>query len=154
MRFAVVLSALALLIPSTSARPVSAQDTGLVSLDSLRDSARPLLIFAPKPDDPQLEIQLRTLNEHAPAMREREVVPIAIPYRTPSPTPAGLNNADGEAARRRFHVAPGQFAVILLGKDGGEKLRSDKPLSMTKLNSTVDAMPMRQEMHGKRRPQP
>lgn len=41
--------------------------------------------------------------------------------------------------------------VILIGKDGGAKLRSEKPLSMAKLQETIDAMPMRQdEMNGKK----
>ncbi len=49
------------------------------------------------------------------------------------------------AARRRFHVRPNDFTVILIGKDGGEKLRSHQPVSLDILRSTIDAMPMRQE---------
>jgi len=124
---------------------LAAQVSGLTTLDSLRDRARPLLIFAPKPDDPRLEIQLRTLKEHAAETQERDLVPIALPFHTPSPTDAVLAPGAAEAARRRFHVAPGDFAVILIGKDGGAKLRSDKPFSMEKLNETIDAMPMRQD---------
>jgi hypothetical protein len=122
-----------------------AQVTGLTRLKDLKDRARPLLIFAPKPDDPQLQIQVRTLNEHAAETHDRDLVPIALPYNNPSPTPAQLTPTDAEAARRHFHVNPGDFAVILIGKDGGSKLRSDKPLTMEKLNETIDAMPMRQD---------
>ena len=137
--------ALALAFPAVSGLQAAAQVTGLTTLDSLRDRARPLLIFAPKPDDPQLAIQLRTLDQHAAEVRDRDLVPIALPYNNPSPTAALLSPADSEAARRRFHVAPGDFTVILLGKDGGSKLRSSKPLSMERLNETIDAMPMRQD---------
>ncbi len=122
----------------------------MTTLAELRDHARPLLIFASRPDDPQLEIQVRTLNEHAAEAHERDLVPVALPYNNPSPTPVQFSATDAEAARRRFHVAPGDFTVILVGKDGGAKLRSAKPLSMQKLMDTIDAMPMRQdEMHGK-----
>ena len=117
----------------------------LPALDRLRDRVRPLLIFAPKPDDPQLEIQIRTLNEHAAETRDRDLVAIALPYNNPSPTTAQLSATDAEAVRRRFHVDPGDFRVILIGKDGGEKLRAKKPLPMEKLIETIDAMPMRQD---------
>ena len=95
-------------------------------------------------------IQLRTLAEHAAEAQDRQIVPIALPYNSPSPSDLQLSATDAEAARRRFHVAPGEFAVILLGKDGGSTLRSSKPIPMAKLNETVDGMPMRQdEIRGK-----
>lgn len=124
---------------------LSSQITGITSLNALRDRVRPLLIFAPKPDDPRLEIQVRTLTEHAAEAHDRDLVAIALPYHNPSPTAAQLSPDEAEAARRRFHVAPGDFAVILIGKDGGSKLRSAKPLSLDKLSETIDAMPMRQD---------
>jgi hypothetical protein len=127
-----------------SAMAASAQ-SGIVSLRGLRDTSRPLLIFAPSPSDPQLQIQLRTLRENAAAVAERDVVVIALPYQSPSPTPATLTDDGATAARRRFHVAPPDFTVILIGKDGGEKLRTHQPISLDTLRSTIDAMPMRQE---------
>jgi hypothetical protein len=36
------------------------------------------------------------------------------------------------------------FNFILIGKDGGEKLTSNQPVSLEKLYSTIDSMPMRQ----------
>ncbi len=136
--------------PFAAAAPqANATPTGIVSLASLRDRARPLLIFAPRPDDPQLEIQLRRLHDDAAEVSERDVVVIDVPYESPATTASLLTPDDAQAARRRFNVAPGDFAVILIGKDGGEKLRSSKPLSMQRLRDTIDAMPMRQqEMRG------
>ena len=129
-----------------------AQTTGMTSLQSLRDNSRALLVFAPQPNNPQLEIQLRTLREHEAEAHERDLVAIALPYNNPGPSAAQLSPDEAEAVRRRFHVAPADFVVILLGKDGGAKLRSSKPLTMEKLNETIDAMPMRQdEMRGKGR---
>lgn len=55
----------------------------------------------------------------------------------------GLPPAD--ALRRRFRIddqAP--FTVILVGKDGREKLRDSKPVASTKLFALIDSMPMRQ----------
>jgi len=138
MPLATLLLALTLAAPQTTS-------TGIVTLSALRDRARPLLIFAPTPNDPQLEIQLRRLNQSPTALAERDVVVIAIPYNNPSPTAAALTGSGAEAARRRFHVPPADFTVILIGKDGGEKLRSTKPLTLQQLLDTIDAMPMRQD---------
>ena len=135
---------------SSASSHATAQQQGLTTLNQLRNQSRALLVFAPRPDDPQMGIQLRILNEHAAAAHERQIVPIALPFQSPSPSELQLSDGDAEAARRRFHVNPEDFAAILLGKDGGEKLRSSKPVSMHKLDATIDAMPMRQdEVRGK-----
>lgn len=132
---------------------VSAQQRGLTTLNQQRGQTRPLLIFASRPDDPQMGIQLRTLWEHATEAHERQIVGIALPYNSPSPSELQLSATDAEAARRRFNVPPEQFTVILLGKDGQEKLRSTKPVSMKKLDDTIDELPMRQQETRSRAPQ-
>ena len=115
------------------------------TLEQLHDSYRPLLIFAENPNDPSLLAQLHMLKDVASGLNRRDVLLIAIPYEAPSPTDVSLTTDASTAARRRFHVAPPDFTVILLGKDGGEKLRSTKPVSFTKLQEKIDSMPMRQE---------
>jgi hypothetical protein len=148
MRFSFPAALLAspLVLACLAPSPIPSQmPAGIVSLATLRDRARPLLIFAPTPNDPQLQIQLRRLHDHVPDLTARDIVVIAIPYENPSPTPATLTVEAAQSARRRFHIAPTDFIVILIGKDGGEKLRSSKPLTIEKLNETIDAMPMRQQ---------
>jgi len=39
--------------------------------------------------------------------------------------------------------------VVLIGKDGGEKLRSAQPITAERLFATIDAMPMRQSETGR-----
>lgn len=113
------------------------------TLAQLRDRYRPLLLFAARPDDPSLLAQLTKLKDAAPGLKERDVLVIAIAYKDPSPTEVSLSAAEGAAARRAFHVAPEDFTAILLGKDGGEKYRSAKPVSFERLQSKIDSMPMR-----------
>lgn len=49
-----------------------------------------------------------------------------------------------------FGVKSQQFRTILVGKDGGIKLNSDKPLDACALFNLIDTMPMRrQEMRAK-----
>ena len=121
------------------------QNAGPTTLAQWRDRARPLLIFAPAPDDARMLAQLHTLGEHAAEMADRDLVPIAVPYRDASSGVAQLGPQEAEVVRQRFHVRPEEFAVVLVGKDGGAKWRSGKPVSMEALNGKIDAMPMRKE---------
>ncbi len=135
-----VAFALAMTLTATAQTPPSP-----TTLAQLRDTYRPLLLFARSPDDPSLLAQMTRLKDSAAGLHERDILVIAVPYNTPSPTQTSLTPADATEARRRFHVAPTDFTAILIGKDGGEKLRSTKPLSFNKLRDTVDAMPMRRD---------
>ncbi|SFO06815.1 DUF4174 domain-containing protein [Sphingomonas sp. OK281] len=51
--------------------------------------------------------------------------------------------SDSSAALRRKYHLPATFTAILIGKDGGEKLRGTKPFPAAALEATIDAMPMR-----------
>ena len=66
---------------------------------------------------------------------------------------SGLGAREMAATRRRYHVTSGSFTVVLLGEDGGEKLRSDKPVKAEELDSLIDRMPTRklemQQPHAK-----
>ncbi len=140
MRLTSLVAGLMLILPLPAQTPPSP-----TTLVQLRDRYRPLLIFAAAPDDPSLLAQLTRLKDAAAGLEERDVIVIAVPYRDPAPTEVSLSAAEAQAARRAFHVGPEEFTAILLGKDGGEKYRSKKPVSFDKLRGTIDSMPMRKE---------
>lgn len=48
-----------------------------------------------------------------------------------------------ESAFKKHKASAKSFVFILLGKDGGEKLRSNELVSLEKLYRTIDDMPMR-----------
>ncbi len=114
------------------------------SLASLVDTNRVLLVIAPSDADPRFKRQLALLRGHAAEMKERDLVLVANLVHAGPPAPYLVDN-DALATRHRFHVEDGDFAVLLLGKDGDEKLRSATPIPMARLNRTIDAMPMRQQ---------
>jgi len=132
------------LAPSSLA-PSSPTARTTTSLTALRDNSRPLLIFAPKANDFQLKIQLHYLLANPSAVTQRDIIAIAIPITGVAPTHITLTSADAQSARQRFGVAPEDFLVILLGKDGGEKIRSNRPVTLEMLTEIIDAMPMRQD---------
>ena len=142
---------LALLFALTPALVLAAQSP---PLDSLKDKSRVLLVFAPTDQTPEFQQQIATLNRHTRELQDRDLILIPVLTHVGQATTANtLRNAHTPIAsdsqqvelRRRFHVPSGEFAVILIGKDGGEKLREREPLSPEKLFRTIDAMPMRRD---------
>jgi hypothetical protein len=137
-----ILALATVLIPSLAHAQRPPRST---TLDALRNTYRPLLVFAAKSKSPQLLIELRNFRDASRPLAERNVLVIAVPYNSPAPTTVALTPDEAHSARRRFHVAPTDFTVILLGKDGGEKLRTHKPLTIEQLDRIIDAMPTRQQ---------
>ena len=122
-------------------------------LTSYVDHNRVLLVFAPTDADPRFQQQIGLLSHHAAELKERDLVllPNVVHAGTSKPdtlrtlnSPYPPGNEELEQ-RTRFHVQPDQFLVVLIGKDGGEKLRQHAPITIEKLSSTIDAMPMRQD---------
>ena len=117
----------------------------------MRDCYRPLLVFAPSANDARFREQVSAWTSAAAAMQERGVLLVPVTGNGPGPrldSEAGIEMLSAEeraALRRRFHVAPGVFRVVLLGKDGGSKLSSSGPVPAAQLTGVVDGMPMRKQ---------
>jgi hypothetical protein len=120
------------------------------TLRAMRDCYRPLLVFAPALDDPQLVEQFNHLKSEPIDLKSRDVlyVPI-VPEGHNQPIPgsrvptARLSEDELAAMRHHFKVEPGEFLVILIGKDGEEKLSSRTPVAAERLKALIDSMPMR-----------
>ena len=153
--FLVALGMLASSSPAQTGDPRRMIDKPvLVTLDSMRDLYRPLLVFTPTDRDPRFLAQVRLFAGAGSELNQRQVILVPLVHRSSGkPTGAGQDPANfgfmqssaAAAARSRFHIASGAFTAIQLGKDGGEKLRSNHPIAYEQLRDTIDAMPMRQE---------
>jgi len=62
-----------------------------------------------------------------------------------------LSEKSVQDIRKRLGVVGGSFQVLLIGKDGGVKLRSSEPVSMKDLFGLIDSMPMRQQEMGSKK---
>jgi hypothetical protein len=91
---------------------------------------RPLVIFAPSETDADYVQQMSILEKSKAELAERDIMVLS----DTSPTSKG---------QLRSQLNPQGFEVVLVGKDGGMKLRQQTPLSLETLLSTVDSMPMR-----------
>ena len=125
------------------------------TLEAMRDCYRPLLIFAASGTDVKLRSQLTELRSHAAALRERDVMIIVATADGSAMAAEGLpatsmGRDEAAAARKRFGLDDKDFSVLLIGKDGGEKLRTEGVLAASRLNEKIDGMPMRQSEMGKK----
>ncbi len=119
------------------------------TLAGMHDRYRPLLVFEGG-NAKQTEQQLMALASHSSELRDRQVVIVGAEGTNKSVPTFMLSEDEWRTAQRRFKVKPDEFTVILLGKDGGEKMRSHQPIPWDQLQTKIDAMPMRKEEAGRR----
>lgn len=96
-------------------------------------SVRRLLLFAGDSTDADLKTQREWLQADSLGVEERDIW-IAV-------------FTDPKTFRRMYEhhgAARHAFTLVLMGKDGTEKLRSDKPVTTRELFELIDSMPMRQ----------
>ncbi len=104
----------------------------LAATTAAAPSLHRLVVVVGQASDPRVTQQHAALEHDAAALRERDVV---------------VQDITPEAARRDRPelgvTAEAAFEVLLVGKDGGVKLRRDKPLAASEITALIDTMPMR-----------
>lgn len=109
-------------------------------LDQYRWKNRILLVFAPDPQDQHLMDQLSLLNASRAGLVDRDLKVIVVNPKSNTSLPT----ADSKHLYQVYKVEKDTFRVVLIGKDGTEKLRASQPISPIDLFRIIDAMPMRQ----------
>lgn len=119
-------------------------------LDGYLWNHRPLLVFAPSASDPRLVETLARIESSRCEFTSRDLVLAQV-------LTDGTSMLDGrvlepDSARRlvdQYAVADNTFTVLLIGKDGSQKLRADTVPNLQTVYAVIDGMPMRgQEMNG------
>lgn len=106
---------------------------------------RPLVVFASDAADPNLARQREIVGALKPAFIDRQVVLVLVAGDRVTVELGPAPSMGAAALRTRYGISPGEFKVLLIGKDGGVKLTSTKPIGAQTLFRTIDAMPMRSE---------
>ncbi|WP_019370404.1 DUF4174 domain-containing protein [Sphingomonas sp. HT-1] len=108
------------------------------SVAAMQWQKRVLLVSAPQANDPARAEQRRIVAGWKAGAVERDLAVVEI---------VGdrvLGASDAPAAlRQRYGLSSAAFGVVLIGKDGGVKLRQTRPIPAAILEETIDAMPMR-----------
>lgn len=99
---------------------------------------RPVVVFADSPNDPRFAQQIAFLEAQLDELAVRDVII--------------LTDTDPEAKTAlRTKLRPRGFMLVLIGKDGGVKLRKPFPWDVRELTRVIDKMPMRQREVRERR---
>lgn len=109
--------------------PLDAKD---VSLDDFLWEARPIVVFADSEADPRFAEQMELLADRPDELTERDVVVITDTDRS-------------EPSEIRRKLRPRGFMLVLIGKDGGVKLRKPAPWDVREITRVIDKMPLRQQ---------
>ena len=120
-------------------------------IDHHRWNDRLILIFNSEIDGPSIVRQMELFQNQEPELQDRDLFIYQI-------SPTGVKNPDGQTDHKtakwfydRYGISKNTFQVLLIGKDGGEKLRADNPIAPEKIFALIDTMPMRRaEMRRKK----
>ena len=126
----------ALFILSVGAVLVPALTLAQTDLSRYRGKNRLLLIFAPSKADPRWQVQNALLVGSAADFKERDLLRFDFLEQ------GGDKNA---SLRTHYGVRPGQFRVLLIGKDGHVASGEPTPRKLSTLTEQIDKMPMRRE---------
>lgn len=109
-------------------------------------NTRTLIVFGAAADSAAFRTQLQLLERHSFELSRYNTV--VVPVTSGSDLSAthfafehvAVSDAEQQAsARARYHVAPGEFAVVLVNADGSEQTRSNKPIDIHAVVSSLDS---------------
>lgn len=107
---------------------------------------RILLVFAPSTGSFQYRQQMQEWQADVAGTSDRDLKLVQILGTGESQVDGrSLSSASADRLRKQFGISHEEFALILVGKDGTEKQRSQTPIDLAILFRTIDAMPMRQQ---------
>ena len=117
-----------------------------MDLNQFQWENRLLFIFAPEEGDSLFQALQSEISTQPDEISERDLVVFKIFETGPSyQQNIQIDTRTAAAIRTKFAAPPGQFTCILVGKDGGIKLRQDSQVKLEKVFNLIDAMPMRRE---------
>jgi hypothetical protein len=105
---------------------------------------RPLLVFSPTDSDPRLDETLSRIDASRCDFAERDMV-LGVVVTEGNSTLDGhdVNPVEAQRLRDQYAVNADAFAVLLIGKDGGEKSRANAVPNLSAIYALIDGMPMR-----------
>jgi hypothetical protein len=126
--------------------PKTAPQTMTFNLDDAQWRDRVLLVFAPSEQFPAYQQHRQQWASVTADRVERQLKLVEV-------LATGTSRVDGQPMsvasanqlRTQFGIAPSDFAIVLIGKDGTEKQRETSPIAPIEIFRTIDAMPMRQQ---------
>lgn len=125
----------------------TALGSGTAAADALGDyrwEQRPLLVFAPTGSDPRLVEMLRRIEATRCDFASRDMVLGQLVTEGTSTLDGHVIGPDeSRQLANQYAIGDDAFSVLLIGKDGGEKLRVNAVPDLQAIYAVIDGMPMR-----------
>ena len=116
-----------------------------IDLSEYQWKNRLLLLFTPSLDGPAYLKLKEDLSSQEEEVKDRDLLAFHILERGETKLEnSPLPESSGDHLREKFSITPGAFTVLLIGKDGGVKLRREGGVELAEIFALIDTMPMRQ----------
>lgn len=120
------------------------KDTIPMDLTQFQWKNRLLLVFVTNENDPLFKKLRNEIIAHKAEVKNRDLVIFEVLEKGLSRmNTTYLDQEAVDSIRNRFAVPQSKFRVILIGKDGGVKLKLDDQVDLKKIFDLIDSMPMR-----------
>ena len=113
-------------------------------LDAYRWQNRIVIVFAGADATEQLAQQRRMLASNPCGLQDRDVLVVTVEDDSVAVDGIPHHAMDADRLRAVFDVPEQGYVLLLVGKDGGVKLRLKEPVAAEDLFALIDGMPMRQ----------
>ena len=106
---------------------------------------RLLFIFAEDDSHPFFTDLQRQIVAQKADVDNRELIVFELPAHSPARiNTIPLDRKDADSIRKHFAISGDTLTLILVGKDGGIKLKSSNQVKLSEVFKLIDSMPMRQ----------
>jgi hypothetical protein len=120
-------------------------ETTPMDLTQFKWKNRLLFLFAPDRNHPFYKHLHSQIIDQKPEVEDRDLVIFTILLQGPSQMNAtAIDRQEADSIRDRFMIPPKAFSLILIGKDGGIKLKRNDQVDLAEVFELIDSMPMRQ----------
>ena len=122
------------------------EDTVSVDLNAYQWENRLLLLFASSEEDQAYLTLKKEIDRQAMEVKDRDLLIFYVLERGESRLDQKHLSPDQALfLKKHLSVASGRFTIILIGKDGGEKIRQESAVDLKEIFAIIDTMPMREQ---------
>lgn len=103
-----------------------------------------LLFFIADNESLTLEKNVKLFTENKNELKDRNLIILVMNRTDVFNTDGSKLDVKAEHVYEQFHLMTDYEGILLIGKDGGAKLKKPLPVNPETIYNTIDAMPMRQ----------
>jgi len=117
-----------------------------IDIEHFRWKKRLLLVFAAENAQSHYQSLANEISSRQADVNDRDLVVFEIiESGTSRMNGSPIEPQKAASIREQFEITPNSFTVILVGKDGGIKMKRNDQVRLEEIFRLIDSMPMRQE---------